>query len=108
MDCSSSQRRTAGFGAGLEGRRDLGALGAVAQRVGARAPAEREHDGVDDDRLAGARLARERREAARELELGRVDDREVADLQVREHAQYSSPPERPLRPQCSFERSRRK
>ncbi len=42
------------------------------------------------------------------LELGRVDDREVADLQVREHAQYSSPPERPLRPQCSFERSRRK
>ena len=73
-----------------------------------RAPAERKHDGIYDDRLAGTGLARERREAARYLELGRIDDREVANLQMREHAQYSSPPERPLRPQCSFERSRRK
>ena len=95
-------------GAGLERRGDLGALGAVAQRVGARAPAEREHDGVDDDGLAGSRLAGEGREAAVELELGRVDDREVADLQVHQQAQNSSPPERPLRPQCSLERSSRK
>ncbi len=92
-------------GAGLERRGDLGALGAVAQRVGARAPAEREHDGIDDDGLAGSRLAGERRQTTVELELGRVDDREVADLQVHQQAQNSSPPERPLRPQCSFERS---
>ena len=94
--------------AGLERRGDLGAFGAVTQRVRARAPAERQHDGIDDDGLAGSRLAGERRHTALELELGRVDDREVADLQVHQQAQISSPPERPLRPQCSFERSSRK
>ena len=72
-------------GCGLECRRDFGALRAVAKHVGARAAAERQHHRVHDDGLAGAGLSRERREAALELELGRVDDREVADLQVREH-----------------------
>ena len=94
--------------ADLEGRRDLGALRAMAQRVGARAPAEREHHGVHDDGLAGAGLAGQGGQAAGQLELDGVDDREVADLQVRKHDQDSRPPVRPLRPQCSLDRSRRK
>ena len=70
---------------GFECRRDFRALRAVAKHVGTRAAAERQHHRVHDDGLAGAGFAGERREAALELELGRVDHREVADLQVREH-----------------------
>ena len=98
----------AGIVAGFECRRDLGPFRTVPQGIGARAPAERQHDRVHDDRLPGAGFAGEGRESARELEFGRVDDGEIADLKMREHGQYSSPPERPLRPQCSFDRSRRK
>jgi hypothetical protein len=74
-----------GAGCGLECRRDFRALRAVAKHVGTRAAAECQHHRIHDDGLAGAGFSRERREAALELELGRVDDREVPDLQVREH-----------------------
>ena len=78
--------------ADLEGRRHFGAIGSMAQDVGARPAAEREHHRVDDDGLARSRLAGECGEARVQLDLGRVDDGEVADLQVREHV--SLPPRR--------------
>jgi len=96
------------IGAKLERGRDFGPLGAVTQDFRARASAEGEHHRIDDDRLAGTRLAGQCRETRGQFEFRGIDHGEVADLQVRKHAQYSSPPERPLRPQCSFERSRRK
>ena len=80
----------------------------MAKHVGTRAAAERQHHRIHDDGLAGAGFTGERREAALELELGGIDDREVADLQVREHLSIPRRRSGPLRPQCSFERSRRK
>ena len=75
----AADRRVA---AGVEGRGNFGAFGAVTQAVRAGAATEREHHGIDHDRFARAGLAGERRQAAGEFEFDRVDDREVADLQV--------------------------
>ena len=65
------------------GQREVGAdvgLGrAFAHHACLTAAAKRELERVDQDRLAGAGLAGEHREAVRELELDRVDDDEVAD-----------------------------
>ena len=43
--------------------------------------AEKQVDGVDDDRLAGARLAGEHVEARAESQFQLVDDRQVADAE---------------------------
>ncbi len=69
----------------VERRHHLRAFGIAANQVGAAAAAGGERQRIDDDRLAGARLAREHREAGREIDVERVDDGEIADAEVREH-----------------------
>ena len=59
---------------------DFGALGAVPHRSAVRTTADRQHQGVDQDRLAGAGFASEHCEAAVELEFDRLDDGEITDL----------------------------
>ena len=65
---------------------DFGARRAFAHHVGLGALAERELQGVDQDGLAGARLAGEHGVAGRKIELERVDDHEVADGEGQQHA----------------------
>ena len=57
----------------------------AADHVGLRARAAHEEDGVDQDRLAGARLAGEDVEPARELDGGALDHGEVPDAQLAQH-----------------------
>ncbi len=73
------------LGAQVEGGRDLSALRPGANCIAARAPAGGQREGVDDDGLARAGLPGQRGEARAELELDLIDDREIADPQVREH-----------------------
>ena len=65
----------------------LGALrpGAHHARIGA--VAEREREGIDEDRLARAGLAGQRGEAARQLEVEPVDDHVVADGECSQHCE---------------------
>ena len=92
---------------------DFGSLRAVPHRAAVRATADGQQQRVDQDRLAGAGFAREHGEAAAELEFDRLDDGEVADLQVRQHSgvpAVQAPggwPSRVPRPQCSLERRMR-
>ena len=74
----------------LEGARDLGALGAVAHRFRAGAPSGEQLQRIHHDRLARAGLAGEHRESGSQLELHRVDEGEVADLQVAEHGKTAA------------------
>ena len=60
---------------------------AGADEVARRAAAEQQADGLDQDRLAGAGLAGQDVEAGVELDLDRVDDREVRDAEEAEHAE---------------------
>ena len=60
--------------------------GPFAHDAGVAAAAERELERVDEDRLAGAGLAAQHRQARRELDLERVDDDEVADRETVQHA----------------------
>ncbi len=91
---------------------DLGALGAVPYDFGTGAPAGREQQRVYEDRLAGTCFACEHREAGGELQLGGVDDCEIADLNMKEHGARQSCDcaggTRSPRPQRSFERRMRK
>ena len=64
---------------------DLGTRRAFAHDAGVAAAAERELERVDEDRLAGAGLAAQHRQARRELDLERVDDDEVADRETMQH-----------------------
>ena len=78
-----------GFGRlrkGVETRGDLGALGAAAHDVPAGAAAGNEQERIDDDGLTGAGFAGEGREAGFEFEFGLIDDDQIAQLQVRQHA----------------------
>ena len=91
----------------VERGRELGALGAGADLARLEADAEQEAERVEQDRLARAGLAGERREAGLELELEGAHDDEIADRQQPQHLQ-SAP--RPLSRsgvslQCSFSRS---
>ncbi len=96
-----------------ERRADLGPLRAVPHRPAVRATADGQQQRVDQDRLAGAGFAREHGEAAVELEFDRLDDGEVANLQVRQHSGVPAGqapggcPSRVPRPQCSLERRMR-
>ena len=76
------QRVVVGRGRSVEDRLDAGGIGPGADLVGGGARAERECDGVDDQRLAGAGLAGEHREARREGEPHRLDHGEVLDGQL--------------------------
>jgi hypothetical protein len=94
----------------VEGGADFGALRAVADRAAVCATADRQQQRVDEDRFTRAGFAGQHGEAAAEFELDGLDDREVADLQVREHARdrrAQAPggcPSRVPRPQWSLER----
>jgi hypothetical protein len=74
-------------------------LGARPHEVRVRPAAERDVERLEEDRLAGAGLAREDVQAGLEHELELLDDREVAD---RERAQHRRSPYRT--PQPSLER----
>jgi hypothetical protein len=67
---------------------ELRALGTRPQLAQLEAVAEQEAERVEQDRLAGARLAGEHREAALELEVERLDDDEVADRQQAQHQAF--------------------
>ncbi len=68
---------------------------AVADHFGSGPAAGQQLQGVDQDRLAGPGLPGEHREPGVQLELHRIDDREVADLQVSQHALQRSKLPRP-------------
>src|SRR5256886_3759766 len=74
----------------LEGAGDFRALGAVAHHLGTGAASGEQLQRVHQDRFARAGLAGEHRQAATQLELHRVDDGEVADLQVGEQDRKST------------------
>src|SRR5690606_4675867 len=64
---------------------DVGAGRALAHRAGVGPCAEREAERIDQDGLAGAGLARQDAEALAELDLGRIDDDEVAQSNAFQH-----------------------
>ena len=64
-----------------------GGVLARADEVAGGAAAEQQADGLDEDGLAGAGLAGQDVEAGVELDLDRVDDREVPDAQEAKHAE---------------------
>ena len=69
----------------VEDRAHLPLLDAVAHQAGVAAGAEREREGIEQDRLAGAGLAGEHREAGRELHVEALDQDDVADRKAGEH-----------------------
>ncbi len=71
--------------AGVEDRLDGRDVFARPHEVARRARAKQQSDGFDEDRLAGARFARQDVQAGFELDLDFVDDREVLDAQVAQH-----------------------
>ena len=95
---------------------DLGAVGAMPNDFSTGATASGEQQGVDQDRLAGAGFAGEHRQAGGELQLGGIDDCEIADLDVEEHGARQSSDlacdsaggTRSPRPQRNLERRMRK
>ena len=107
---SASQRATAAVGPELG--RDVGARGAFAHDIGVAALSQGQQQRVDQDRLAGAGLAGQDREARRELEFEFVDDDEVADRERDQHASDDGLTVQPrecdslgITLQCSFWRS---
>src|SRR6185437_430096 len=92
----------------LERRGDLRPLGAVTDHFRAGAAAGEKLQGIDENRLPRPGLAGEHGEPRAQLELERLDDREIANLQTDEHGAGLQTQRPPLpRPQWSFERSRR-
>src|SRR5690606_16920659 len=71
---------------GLQGGLHQRGLAAAADHAHVGATAGQQLQGVDDDRLAGARLAGQDVQAGGELELEPVDDREVLQFQRVQHA----------------------
>ena len=71
--------------AAAEACADVGARRAFADHAGVGAPAHRQRQGVEQDRLARAGLAGEHREARAELDVERIDDDEVAKSQREQH-----------------------
>ena len=73
------------IGAQIEDRRHLPLFAARAHERGVAAPAERQHEGVEEDGFARARLAGESRQPLPEIEIERVDEHDVADGQTNQH-----------------------
>ena len=71
---------------GFEDRFDRGEVFAGADQILSGASAEQQADGFDEDGLAGAGLARQDVERLFKVDGDRLDDREVADGQVADHA----------------------
>jgi hypothetical protein len=74
----------------LEGGVDHRALGAVADLVGAGPSAQRQAQGVDDQRLAAAGLAGQEVETGPEVDAGALDQRQVADVELLQRGRFSS------------------
>ena len=72
---------------GLHGRGVL----AGADEVGARASADEQVDGLDEDGLAGAGFSREDVQARLELDLEPIDDREMAHAEEAKHVETGTP-----------------
>src|SRR5581483_12377110 len=70
---------------GVEDRGHGGAVGAMPHLVGRTSRAERQAQGVDDERLAAAGLAGEQVEARAETDASLGDEREVANAQLTQH-----------------------
>ena len=73
------------IGARLERRAHLAVRLSRAHQRGVAAPAQRQHESVEQDRLSSAGLAGERRQPARKIEIERVDQHDVADGKADEH-----------------------
>ena len=69
----------------VECGRHLSLLGALAHQRGVAARAERQRKGIEQDRLAGAGLAGEHRQAGRKIDIQPVDQDDVADRKPCEH-----------------------
>ena len=69
----------------LEHGGDLALLDAVADQRLVAAPAQRQREGVEQDRLAGAGLAGEHGKAAGEIDVEPVDQHDVADGKPGKH-----------------------
>ena len=78
------ERRMAAFD--VERRRDLALFGAVAHQAGIAAAAERQREGIEQDRLAGAGLAGQHRQSGRIVDVEPFDENDVADREAREHS----------------------
>src|SRR5437764_751844 len=70
---------------------DPGLGGPVADHGGVGGGAEEQPDGLDEHRLAGARLAGERRHPRPEHEVDLGDDAEVADAELGQHQRSARP-----------------
>ncbi len=86
MSWSASSARAGCGGRQLEDSGHLALLGAVAHQRGVAARAERQREGIEQDRLAGAGLAGQHGEAAREIDIEPIDQDDVADREAGEHA----------------------
>ena len=69
-----------------EARSHLGPLRALTRDIARAAAAGDQQQGIDHDGFTGAGLAREGGQAAAEFELGLIDEHQVPQLQMREHA----------------------
>ena len=74
------------LGRQFEHRGDLALLGALAHQGGVAARAQRQREGVEQDRLAGAGLAGQHGKARREIDVEPVDQNDVSDRESGQHA----------------------
>ena len=79
------QRADRMAGGQLEGGGHLPLLGAVAHQRGVAARAERQREGVEQDRFAGAGLAGQHRQPGGEVDVEPVDQDDVADREPGQH-----------------------
>ncbi len=69
----------------VEGRRHLPLLGTLADQAGIAAGAQRQREGIEQDRLAGAGLAGQHRQTRREIDIEAVDQDDVSDRKPGQH-----------------------
>jgi hypothetical protein len=69
----------------VEGCRHLPLFGALADQAGIAARAERQREGIEQDRLAGAGLPGQHRETRREIDVEAVDQDDVSDREPGQH-----------------------
>ena len=70
----------------VEGRGDLALRGAVAHQRRVAARAERQRQGIEQDRFAGAGLAGQHRKPGGKVDVQPFDQDDIADRQMRQHA----------------------
>lgn len=70
----------------IEAGGDLAVLGAVADQRGIAAAAERQREGIEQNRFAGAGLAGQHRKATGKLDVEPLDQHDIADRQAGKHA----------------------